>query len=166
MENIKNNVVFKAFLILIIGILLFTIVPVNVYATGDERDETLYIDGHEILTIYYGDPNARTRMYADPDPFTFSDTWIGTTRYYDGGYMALEASATSTAGVIPIYIDLYVYNTSTHHELTVWSNGNNNKFDWISLGSTGGSSADCYYYVDSAYTGYSHTVDIKSYSWI
>ena len=165
MQNIKNNVMFKVFLVFITGVLLFTLVPVNVYATGAEDDE-LYIDGHKILTIYYGDPRTNSRMYADPDPFTFSDYANGATRYYDGDYMALEATATSTAGVIPIHIDLYVYNTHTHHDCTIWSNGQFNKFDWISLGSKGGSAADCYYYVDSEYASAVNTVDVKSYSWI
>ena len=166
MENIKNKVMFKVFLIFAVGILLFTLVPVNVFATEVESEGPLYIDGHKILSIYYGEPNPKTRMYADPGPFTFSESEIGSTRYYDGDYMAMEVTGTSTAGVIPIHIDLYVYNTSTHHDCTIWSNGEFNKFDWISLGTTGGSSADNYYYVDSEYTGYSHTVDIKTYSWI
>ena len=164
MENIRNSITFKIFLVFVASVLLFTLLPINIYATSNNED--LYIDGHKILTIYYGDPNFKERMYADPGPFTFSDKWNGTTRYYDGVAMALEASATSTAGVIPIHIDLLVYNTKTHHDCTIWSNGNNNKFDWISLGDTGGSAADCFYYVDSAYTGYTHTVDVKSYSWI
>ena len=113
--------------------------------------------------MYWLGSNAR--IYSDPGPFSFTDEWNGTTRYYDGCAMALEAKATSTAGVIQIHIDLLVYNTKTHHDCTIWSNGNNNKFDWISLGSTGGSSADCFYYVDSPYTSYTHTVDVKSYSW-
>lgn len=166
MENIKNNVVFKAFLLFMIGVLLFALMPVNVYATNQKDDEALYIDGHKILSIYYGETERNARMYAEPNPFTFSSEMNGTTRYFDGDYMALEASATSTAGVIPIHIDMYVYNTETHHDCTIWSNGNLNKFDWISLGSGGGSFSDNYYYVDSAYTGYQHTVQIKTYSWI
>ncbi len=163
MEKLKNNVMFKFFLIFILGVLLFTMIPSNIYATNNQD---LYIDGHKILSIYYGDSeNPMTRGYFDPGPFTFSGEMNGETRYYDGGWMALEASATSTAGVIPIHIDMYVYRTATHHDCTIWSNGNNNKFDWITLGSAGGSSADCYYYVDSQYSSATNTVDVKSYSW-
>ena len=165
MENIKNNVVFKAFLLFMIGVLLFVLMPVNVYATNQKNTDALYIDGHKILSIYYGDSQGNARMYADPDPFTFSSDWNGRTRFFEGDYMALEASATSTAGVIPIYIDLYVYATETHHNYTIWTNGNVSKFDWISLGNSGGSYSDNYYYVDSAYTGYQHTVKIVTYSW-
>ena len=109
-----------------------------------------------------------TRMWLtrSTKPFTFKNEWNGSTNYYDGDWMALEASATSTAGVIPIHIDLLVYNTHTHYDCTIWANGTNYKFDWISLGTTGGSSADCYYYVDSAYASATNTVDVKSYSWI
>lgn len=163
MEKLKNNVMFKFFLIFILGVLLFTMIPSNIYATNNQD---LYIDGHKILSIYYGDSeNPMTRGYFDPDPFTFSGEHNGATRYYEGGWMALEASATSTAGVIPIHIDLLVYNTVTHHDCTIWANGYNNKFDWITLGSRGGSSADCYYYVDSQYSSAVNTVDVKSYSW-
>jgi len=164
MEKLKSNVMFKIFLMFVVGVLLFTMTPTNVFATNTE--EPLYIDGHEILSIYYGDcQNENGRAYWDPDPFTFSNAVNGNTKYYDGDYMALEATATSTAGVIPIHIDLLVYRTATHHDCTIWSNGNFNKFDWITLGSAGGSSADCYYYVDSAYASAVNTVDVKSYSW-
>ena len=87
----------------------FTLIPIHIYATNNNED--LYIDGHKILTIYYGDPGSNARLYSDPSPFTFTDKWNGSTRYYDGQAMALEASATSTAGVIQIHIDLLVYNT-------------------------------------------------------
>ena len=70
------------------------------------------------------------------------------------------------AGAIAIYIDLYVYRTTQHHTFTIWANGQTGKFDWISLGSAGGSSANCYYYVDSQYASATNTVDIKSYSWV
>lgn len=163
MEKIKNNVMFKIFLMFILGVLLFTMIPSNIYATNNQD---LYIDGHKILSIYYGDgENPMTRGYFDPGPFTFSNAVNGVTRYYDGGWMALEAKATSTAGVIPIHIDLYIYNTHIHHDCTIWADGINYKFDWKSLGSTGGSSADCYYFVDSQYSSATNTVDVKSYSW-
>lgn len=163
MEKLKNNVMFKIFLAFILGVLLFTMIPSNIYATNNQD---LYIDGHKILSIYYGDSeNPMTRGYFDPSPFTFVNAMNGETRYYDGGWMALEASATSTAGVIPLHIDLLVYRTATHHDFTIWTNGGNNKFDWITLGSAGGSSADCYYYVDSQYSSATNTVDVKSYSW-
>ena len=69
MENKRNNVVFKIFLIFVISILLFTLIPVNIYATNNNDD--LYIDGHKILTIYYGDPGSNARIYSDPGPFSF-----------------------------------------------------------------------------------------------
>ena len=163
MEKLKNNVMFKIFLAFILGVLLFTMIPSNIYATNNQD---LYIDGHKILSIYYGPgSNATTRGYFEPGPFTFVNEFNEETRYYDGGWMGIEYKATSTAGVIPIHIDLYVYNTLTHHDCTIWSNGVNNKFDWISLGSRGGSAADSYYYVDSQYSSAVNTITTKSYSW-
>ena len=164
MEKLKNRVGFKVFLVFVVGVLLFSMIPANVYATGTE--EELYIDGHKILSIYYGEGNSTQWSYWNPSPFTIQGSFNGDTKYYDGDWMAVEVSATSTAGAIPIYIDLYVYRTSQHHTFTIWANGQTGKFDWISLGSAGGSSADCYYYVDSQYASATNTVDIKSYSWI
>ena len=163
MEKIKSSKIFKMFLVFVMAVLLFTMVPANVYATNTDGD--LYIDGHKILTIYYGEGNG-SRAYFDPDPFTFKGSANGSTKYYDGEYMALEVSATSPAGAIPVYIDLYVYNTHVHNHCTIWANGQTGKFDWISLGNTGGSSADCYYYVDTQYANVNVTVDVKTYSWI
>jgi len=164
MEKIKNRISFKLFLTFVVGILLFSMIPANVYAT--DTNEELYIDGHRILTIYYGDVIGNNRSYFDPDPFTFKGAVNGETRYYAGDWMAVEVSATSTSGAIPIYIDLLVYSTSQHHIFTIWANGQTGKFDWISLGSSGGSAADFYYYVDSQYANATNTIDIKSYSWI
>lgn len=165
MVNLKNNVFFKMFLMILLGVVLFTMLPVNVYATGVDKQDALYIDGHKISTIYYGE-TPMTRGFFDPSPFTFVGEMNGNTKYYDGEWMALEASATTTSGVIPVHIDLLVYNTNTHHDCTIWANGNNNKFDWISLGNRGGSSADNYYYLDSQYSNTTVTMDVKSYSWI
>lgn len=163
MEKLKNNVMFKIFLAFILGVLLFTMIPSNIYATNNQD---LYIDGHKILSIYYGsENNPTTRGYFAPAPFNFVNTFNEETRYYDGGWMGIEYKATSTAGVIPIHIDLYVYRTATHHDCTIWANGVNNKFDWISLGSAGGSSADSYYYVDSQYSSAVNTITTISYSW-
>ena len=165
MEKLKNTVSFKMFLIFVVGVLLFSMIPANVYATDTE--EELYIDGHKILSIYYGDViENNNRSYWEPDPFTFKGEASGSVYYYDGDWMAVEVSATSTAGAIPIYIDLYVQRTSQHHTFTIWANGQTGKFDWISLGSAGGSAAGCYYYVDSQYASATNTVTIKSYSWI
>ena len=164
MEKIKNKIGFKVFLTFVVGILLFSMVPANVYANTTEND--LYIDGHKILSIYYGEGNSAQWSYWDPSPFTFKGNHSGTTHYYDGDWMAVEVSATSTAGAIAIYIDLFVRRTSQHHTFTIWANGQTGKFDWISLGSAGGSAANCYYYVDSQYANATNTVDIKSYSWI
>jgi len=164
MRNLKNRLSFKLFLVFVVGVLLFSLIPANVFATNTEDE--LYIDGHRILSIYYGDGNSMQWSYWNPGPFTFQGDHNGATNYYDGQWMAVEISATSTAGAIPIYIDLFVQRTSQHHTFTIWADGTTGKFDWISLGSAGGSAANCYYYVDSQYASATNTVDVKSYSWI
>ena len=159
----RNKLIFKVFLIFVLGVLLFTLVPMNVYAEDDDA-RVLYIDGHKIETIYYGDGPA-TRALFNPSPFTFYGDHNGSTRYYDGLWMAMEVNALAPV-LLPMYLDVYVYNTYTHHELIVWSNGADQKLDWIPLGNTGGSSADNYYYVDDSNASIPVTVDVRSYSWI
>lgn len=100
--------------------------------------------------------------YYDPSVISFRGSFNGTSNYYDGNYMAFEATATSSDGASKeIIITVYIESTGTTHRYKTYTDGVARKADYIPVGSGSRAiiSASC---ADSSVT---INLDLKMYSW-
>lgn len=100
--------------------------------------------------------------YYDPSAISFIGTYRGTANYYDGNYMAFEATATASDGISrELIITVYIASTNTTKQYKTYTDGITRKANNISIGN--GSdvviSASC---SDSSVT---INLDLKMYSW-
>lgn len=101
--------------------------------------------------------------YYDPDSFTFSNRNVGNTRWYDGGHMAAEITASSETTGLKIHVTAHIIGKgSVSWDVPV--DGRMHKKDWISLGTSSGRNVYFEYSCDQN-TAASITVHNKSYSW-
>ena len=116
-SNVKKALL-KTSLVLVAVLMVFSSIPVMA-ATGGE---------------------VAPCAYYMPGPLVFSDS-TQYTRSYDGKYMGVEVTPTSSTGnnenlVVSVYVD----KTKTTHKYTIKTNGKMHKMDYIPLGNDGGSS--------------------------
>lgn len=100
--------------------------------------------------------------YNDPSAVSFCGSYTGKSMYYDGNYMAFEATATASDGVSrEIIISVYIASTNTTKKYKTYSDGVARKADYIPIneGSYAVISANC---EDTSVT---ITLDLKMYSW-
>ena len=100
--------------------------------------------------------------YYDPNSVSFKGTYNGVSNYYDGKYMAFEATATSSDGKShEVIISVYIASTNTTKSYRIYTDGKTRKADYIPIGN--GSSA----IIRATCSNSSVTVnlDLKMYSW-
>lgn len=105
----------------------------------------------------------QTCNYYHTGPFNFSGTSNSIAKNYDGTYMAVEATATSSSGAsraVTMYV--FIYSRSVTETYTIYTNGTTQKFDYIYLGNEGSSDVVIAFQCSSSDT---ITIEYTSYSW-
>ena len=96
--------------------------------------------------------------------FSFKGTSNSVTRFHDGTFMAIEATATSASGkAYDVTIHVVILSRNVTNTYTLSSNGIMKKFDYIYLGLSGSSDVSIYCTCSSSET---ITVKLKAYSWL
>lgn len=84
--------------------------------------------------------------------------------YYDGSFMAIEASATSSTGSSEtVTISVYISSRKTTKTYTIKTDGTTKKFDYIYLGL--GSGSDVRITTSCSNSSAEITMSLTSYSW-
>lgn len=134
----------------------------SVSAFAAENPTTDYNTGVAIETMSNEDGIAPCSYY-DPESFTFSNRNVGNTRWYDGGHMAAEITASSPTTGLKMQVTAHIIGKGA----VTWDvpvDGKMHKKDWISLGTSSGRNVYFEYSCDQN-TAARITVHNKSYSW-
>lgn len=101
--------------------------------------------------------------YYSTGSFQFTKNSNSLVRNYDGSFMAIEATATSSSGnAYDINISVFISSLGKVNNYTVSSNGIKKKFDYIFLGLSGSSDVSITCSCNSSDT---ITMDLITYSW-
>lgn len=85
-------------------------------------------------------------------------------RYYEGTFMAVEATATASDNQShKVTLKVNIINRNTVKTYTLYTNGQKKKFDYIGLGLSGGSSVIISCTCDNP--SVAATIDLTTYSW-
>lgn len=103
------------------------------------------------------------RAYYDPSTFSFHSRNVGNTRWYDGGHMAAEITASSDVSGLTMQVTAHIVG----YKSVTWNvkvDGKMHKKDWISFNTSSGRNV---YFEYSCVQNPSAkiTVHNKSYSW-
>lgn len=110
-------------------------------------------------TLYSIQPYA----YYSTGSFKFTGSSNALTKNYDGTFMAIEATATSSSGnVYDVNISVFISSLGKVKNYTVSSNGSKKKFDFIFLGLSGSSDVSITCSCNSSDT---ITMELITYSW-
>ena len=144
-----NTAIKKISIFMFIVVLLsYLIIPVQVNAASPCEKN----NGEYALDSYY---NFAT--------FSFVGTSSSILKSFDGTFMAIEATATSSSGQSQdVTISVYIQSRNITKNYTVKSNGTMKKFDYIFLGFSGGSDVAITCSCNSSDT---ITMNLTSYSW-
>ena len=104
-----------------------------------------------------------TMSYYGTDTFIFYSV-ANKTNFYDGTFMAIEASATSSTGNSEtITIKVYIVDRDVTKTYTIKTDGTTKKFDYIYLGL--GSGSDVRITTSCSNSSAKITMSLTSYSW-
>ena len=108
------------------------------------------------------DSEISTMSYYGTDTFTFNGS-TNKTYFYDGTFMAIEASATSSTGSSEtVTIKVYIINRDVTKTYTIKTDGTTKKFDYIYIGLGGG---DVRNTTSCSNESAAITMSLTSYSW-
>ncbi len=137
--NVKNKLFIIFFIITLIFIIFTFAFPIKVKAS-------------EISTNAYYDPNV----------VTFKGRYTGNSNYYDGRYMAFEATATSSDGKShEVIISVYIASINTTKNYRIYTDGKTRKADYISIGN----GSDAIISATCSDSSVRINLDLKMYSW-
>ena len=109
------------------------------------------------------DSEISTMSYYGTDTFTFNGS-TNKTYFYDGTFMAIEASAASSTGSSEtVTISIYISSRKTTKTYTIKTDGTTKKFDYIYLGL--GSGSDVRITTSCNNESAAITMSLTSYSW-
>ena len=101
--------------------------------------------------------------YYDPNSVSFKGSYSAFLNYYDGNYMAFEAKSSSSDGKShEVIITLYIANTNTTKEYSIYTDGLTRKFDHIPIGNGG---SDVVIRANCSNASVTINLDLKMYSW-
>lgn len=110
------------------------------------------------------DTEISTRAYYGGTVATFYGSKQISNQYYDGLFMAVEARATASDNRShKVTLSVRIVNRDTVKTYTLYTNGQNYKFDYIGLGLSGGSNAIISCTCDDPSVAV--TINLTSYSW-
>lgn len=110
------------------------------------------------------DSEISTNAYYGGITTTFNGSKQISNQYYDGLFMAVEAKATASDNQShKITLSVRIVNRDTVKNYTLYTNGQNYKFDYISLGLSGGSNAVISCTCDDPSVAV--TINLTTYSW-
>ncbi len=125
----------------------------------------IYLIIFSIFSMYPVEANTifQTCSYYDIPTFTFKGTSNSNVEKYDGTFMAIEASATSSSGkTYDVTIHVIIHSIGKEKTYILPSNGSTQKYDYIYIGLSASSNVTIYCTCDASEN---ISVKLKTYSW-
>lgn len=139
---------------------MMVVTPMTAFAAEPNECKT-----DTVKTIEANGENSEITPFAyyDPASFTFWGSNTGSTRWYDGGHMAAEITASSSTPGLTMQVTAHIVGKGS----VTWNvkvDGKTHKKDWISFGTNSGRNV-YFSYSCSQNPNAKITVHNKSYSW-
>lgn len=152
--------ILKKSMAMLMAITTMVTVPITSYAAETTNNDTAVIETAEENN---SNSSIATYAYYDPESFTFWNTNTGSQRWYDGGHMAAEITASSDTPGLTMQVTAHIIGKGDV-SWNVKVDGNMHKQDWISFGTSSGRNV-YFTYSCSQNPNARITVHNKSYSW-
>lgn len=103
-----------------------------------------------------------TYAYYDPNTVSFRGRYTDNSNYYDGRFMAFEATATASDGKsYEVIVSVYIASKNTTKNYRIHTDGKTRKADYISIGN----GSDAIISATCADSSVIVNLDLKMYSW-
>lgn len=145
----------------LMAVSMMFVLPVTSYAAEPTENDSAVIEVAEVTN----DENSAIApcAYYDPASFTFWNSNTGSQRWYDGGHMAAEITASSDTPGLTMQVTAHIIGKGS----VTWNvkvDGKMHKKDWISFGTSSG--RNVYFTYSCTQNPEARiTVHNKSYSW-